>query len=604
MPTRFPLFAVLLFAVLAQPSTAEVQVIPGASERVTRSLNGEWAVEGETIDRQVSVPTVIPLQQGVTTWRREFTLQVAKPADTAFLEFGGIVNTGSVRVNGVPVGELLAFTRTRLDVADALNWSGSNTIEVALDDRLTSETVPGGPIEPLVEELGPVAYTIPAAWENAPGIVRPVSLVYSPRPMVLDAFAVQELNADLTAATVDLRLKVAGAPAERLTATVGLARNGELVTSCIALSVADDELACTLEVDAPTLWSPDAPNLYDIWIGLYDELGLTDSVRDRTGLRRFEIRGNQFYLNNEPLFLRGITRHGIYDERGFVADERTMREDLVRIKALGVNYIRAIHYPPDPRFAEFADELGILLSEEIPAWAFLAGLPELQVEAVNMFRAMVERDFNHPSVVIWYAGNGGREDGRELFPKARAAVSHIENQRPMSYIFDDLVKSPSFQAGIDSHVGIVYEAGMDFYGLNLGTLFFPELAEVLPTDMPVVPTEWSGSEGSNRGPVGDPGVIAFPAFGDIFGTGEFPEWYQAWTMLDSFQRYEAYADCATISPCIAGMAFFNWQDVPWPAYPHIVEGHYPFYRSGLTYPDREGKTWPLATFQILMGMLP
>jgi len=600
----------LLSAVIPRSLADELTLQVAANEAVetpsrnTVSLEGNWAVSGDSIESQVHVPAVIPLQLGITTWSREFTLDVAQTPPVAFLEFGGIVNSGRVFVNDVEVGELLAFTRTRLEVAHALNWSDSNTLSVELDDRLTSQTIPGGPIEPYVPSIGPIAYTIPAAWENTPGIPRSVSLVYSPRPLVLDTFAIQSLNADLSQATVDMRVKVMGAPTSGLVATVGLARNGELVQGCLAQAASDDELSCTLDVESPALWSLDAPNLYDIWVGLYDADGLADSVQDRTGFRRFEVRENEFYLNNERLFLRGITRHGIYGNSGFVADQQTIAQDLYRIKALGVNYIRAIHYPPDPRVTALADELGILLSQEIPAWAFVQGLPELQDDAVHMFQAMVERDFNSPSVVIWIVGNGSQEDGRVLYPKARAAVSHIENQRPMTYIFDDLSRSSNPEEAIADHLAIVNDVGMDFYAINMYSFFYPELAQQLPTNIPVVSSEWSGSESSARGPIGEPGVIAFPGFDDVLGTGVFPEWYQAWTMFQTFQQYLPYTDCANVTPCISGMVFFNWQDVAWPAFPYIYAGHGLFYRNGLVYPDREGKAWPLAIFQLLMGQLP
>jgi len=594
---------ILVLTLAAETTFANVIVVEKSSKRVTLSLNGPWTVEGPGLSDTLNVPQAIPFTFGTTTWTRTFSLALTAPPRVAYLELGGLVNTAVVRLNGIEVGRLLAFTHTLLDVGAALVWNGENTLEVQIDDRLTTFTVPGGPTEYFVDSLGPLAYTIPVAWENKPGIIREVAVIHSPKPVITHVFAKQDFAPDLDRATVQFRVRVRGAPPAGVGALVGLTMNGVYAGGCLAGPFDEDELSCTITLDSPNLWSVANPQLYDLWATLFDGTGVVDAVRDRIGLRRIETRGNQLYLNNQPLFLRGITRHDLYGDSSFVADAQTMADDLTRIKALGVNFIRSIHYPPHPLFSRLADEMGILLSEEIPAWA-VTRLPEVRAKARDMFVSMVERDFNRPSVIMWFTGNGAGADGEALHPEAVAAVRPLESQRPMAYIFDDLARATDLFKGMTERVALARRAGMDFFALNVGKDFYPPLANLLPIDMPVMAMEWAGSEGSDRGPIGEPGVKSFPGFPDVSGQGVFSELYQAWTIWTTFTQFYAYTRCVPDSPCLAGMAFFNWQDFVWPGFPLFNKEHFSLVQSGLVYEDRVGKELPLQVFGALMSLLP
>jgi hypothetical protein len=590
----------LLFSFLLVPFPAYPQST--ASQKNTLSLDGAWGLQASGDTSTINVPASIPFFGGISNWSRTFTMNLPHPPLVAYLDFGGIANTATVKLNGVQVGSLVAFTRARIDVTQALNFSGLNTLELAIDDRLQPTTIPGGPTDYYEPVLGSIAYALPVAWSPDPGIVRDVSLIYSDHPVVTSTLAAQTVSSDLSEVSVKITVNEKGTATSNVLALVAIALNGAIVASCQTQVTPSGDLTCSISVKNPLLWSPSAPNLYDFWVVLADGGGVADVVHDQTGFRRFESRGNQLFLNNQPLFLRGITRHDIYANGSFAADEPTIRQDLQTLKNLGVNYVRSIHYPPDPKLALIADQIGIMLSEEIPAYAEFSNDSVLQT-AQTMMQAMIERDFNRPSVIFWISGNGNILYGPYL-QQTGAAAKAADPTRPVSFVVDD--PSATTPEAMQADLEIVSSSGMDLYLQN--GYWWPwvvaEFVPNLPVDKPVIITEWAGSEGSNRGPIGAPGTAAFPGW-TFDGTGAFPEELQATTILYMLEGWLPYVNCtAPQSPCVSGLTFFNYQDVSWPGLPFFSTGHYTMLRNGLFFEDRTPKPWPVAIFQYGMALLP
>jgi hypothetical protein len=573
-------------------------------------LDGTWSLDYGAGPVNVTVPGQIPFTFGITHWSRTFNLNLAAPPLVAYLHFQGIVNTASVTLNGVSVGNLIAFEDTLLDVTAALNYSGSNTLQLDIDDRLMIDTVPGGDTANYVTALGPVAYTFPIPWAGRPGIIRPVTLVYSSRPVITRVFATPTFTSDLSTATVNIRVRESGADPSNVMAMVALTLGGVYRAGCLAtsqLATQPGELACTLTLTSPALWSPQNPTLHELWVELLDGAGFADNYMDRIGLRKIEARQNRFYLNNQPLFLRGISRHDLYPSSGFVADDATIEEDLLWIKALGVNFVRLIHYPHDERVVRRADELGLLVSEEIPAWAAFEN-PNVVPVAKQHVQLMIERDYNRASVIFWMTGTGRPGTGIDYLTQTTQQAKSLDPMRLTAFIWDNNVYD---SVGINANLAMTRTAGMDFYA-QTSYYWASVMATAMPSmplDMPFVGEEWSGSEGDDRGPLGSAsragpsGLTAFPDY-KIAGDGT-PEILQALTLLDRGTSWFPYVcNAATTGSCVAGLVYFNWQDIEWPGMPYFYPGHLPFDRNGLVYEDRGAKVWPLAAFQSVMQALP
>jgi len=142
------------------------------------------------------------------------------------------------------------------------------------------------------------------------------------------------------------------------------------------------------------LWSLEAPTLYMLRVWLNSG----DQQLHRFGFRTFQTRGGKFYLNGQPIYLRGALDQDFYPETIYTPPWLGyIRDEMRKAKALGLNLLRCHIKVPDPRYLEAADEVGILVWYEIPNWGRLTDDSERR--AMETLRGMAERDWNHPSVI-------------------------------------------------------------------------------------------------------------------------------------------------------------------------------------------------------------
>ena len=149
-------------------------------------------------------------------------------------------------------------------------------------------------------------------------------------------------------------------------------------------------------------WSPESPRLYDVVVA-----SETDRVEDRVGFRTVAVDGFDIVVNGEPVFLRGISVHEeapLRGGRGLTPDED--RQLLQWAKDLGCNYVRLAHYPHNEAMLRLADEMGLMVWSEIPAyWALAWDDPATYASAERQLRENVTRDKNRASIVLWSVAN-------------------------------------------------------------------------------------------------------------------------------------------------------------------------------------------------------
>src|SRR6201999_4268025 len=167
-------------------------------------------------------------------------------------------------------------------------------------------------------------------------------------------------------------------------------------------------------VPAVEPWSAEAPRRYDGTLTTDDE-----TVPLRIGFRTVAIAGGLLTVNGRRVQFRGVNRHEFDPDRGRAVTGATMRQDVLLMKRHNVNAVRPSHYPPDPRFLELCDEYGLYVIDECdlethgffphgwpkPAPDNPADDPRWQDALVSRMQRMVERDKNHPCVVLWSLGN-------------------------------------------------------------------------------------------------------------------------------------------------------------------------------------------------------
>ncbi|MCL2717235.1 MAG: beta galactosidase jelly roll domain-containing protein [Lachnospiraceae bacterium] len=148
-------------------------------------------------------------------------------------------------------------------------------------------------------------------------------------------------------------------------------------------------------------WSPENPKLYDVVLE-YGE----DKVSDRIGFREIKVVGTEIYLNGKPILLKGICAHEDSVLNGKSVSEAEIRENYRIAKEMNCNYMRLAHYPHSVQAARIADEMGIMLWEEIPVyWAIEFENENVYNCAENQLKELITRDRNRASVIIWSVGN-------------------------------------------------------------------------------------------------------------------------------------------------------------------------------------------------------
>ena len=212
-------------------------------------------------------------------------------------------------------------------------------------------------------------------------------------------------SAAVIATQVHVR-NAAAAPARfKITTTLRDLSGTEVTRSeSAALSLAtgaDQAFTTQLDVPSPRLWSPQTPHLHFLDIALIVDGAVIDSRRERIGIRRLELGAEGVTLNGQKLFLRGVNRHQEYPYIGNALSASAQYRDALKIKQAGFDFIRLSHYPQSPDFMAACDELGLITLESILGWQFNPGTPEFMANRLAASRALIRRDRNHASALLW-----------------------------------------------------------------------------------------------------------------------------------------------------------------------------------------------------------
>ena len=203
----------------------------------------------------------------------------------------------------------------------------------------------------------------------------------------------------------------------------------------------EDTAGVAAEMGPVKTWTAETPDLYDLHLTLTDDAGDTlEVIRQRIGFRSVEVKDGLLQVNGVPITIKGVNRHEHDPFTGHVISEERMLEDIRLIKAANMNAVRTSHYPSDPRWYDLADEYGLFIVDEANIESHgmgyhpdttLGNNPDWELAHVDRMRRMVERDKNHPSVIIWSMGN---EAGNGVnFYAAYDWTKARDDTRPVQY---------------------------------------------------------------------------------------------------------------------------------------------------------------------------
>lgn len=354
--------------------------------------------------------------QFISTYRKRFTLPEPLNGRRLYVDFEGAMIASTVYINGHMLGDHDGgYTPFSFDLTDHLN-QGENVLQVRLDSTERTDIPPYGNI---VDYL------------TFGGIYREVSLRYVPQVHIADVI-VRTLDV-LTTPRIEVDVKLVNQGAQdvqvdlRLSASTLIDQGIETAAEGIDLK-AGSEVSQTvafqsLEGMPVHLWTLNNPALYNLLVSLRAHSKTVDQTQAQFGLREAVFRDDGFYLNGEKIKLMGLNRHQTYPYIGGAAPARLQRKDADIIKyELGCNIVRTSHYPQSPHFLDRCDEIGLLVFEEIPGWQWI-GDQDWKALSLDNVRRMIERDRNHPSIVLWGVRINESWDD-EAFYKATNALAH------------------------------------------------------------------------------------------------------------------------------------------------------------------------------------
>ena len=242
------------------------------------------------------------------------------------------------------------------------------------------------------------------------GLFRSVELFTKPELHLEDVFVKQDFAEDFSSVKVTFDCKVNGA------GKLAILFNGQMQNS-----PAGEKVSLTFTVEHPDLWSAEQPNLYDAEIALLKDDALVERTRLKVGLRKFELKEKQMLLNGKRIVFKGVNRHEWSCKTGRTVSREEMLWDVKNLKAHNVNAVRTSHYPNDPYFLQLCDEYGLYVIGETnlethgtwqklgadgsDEWTLPGARPEWRDNVLARAEAMLERDKNHPAILIWSCGN-------------------------------------------------------------------------------------------------------------------------------------------------------------------------------------------------------
>jgi len=301
------------------------------------------------------------------------------------------------------------------------------------------------------------------------GIYRDVYLYSTPKLHIRDFFVNTDLDADYKNAVLRIDAQVAsyadyGGVVPTLEVKLidktnsGLFGKNEIIESMATPSGKSFTLGNQIEysfvadVENPKKWTAETPNLYTLVLTLKDEKGkVIEYVSCNVGFRKSEIKGGQLLINGQPIYIKGVNRHEHDPDTGHTISRESMIQDILLMKQNNVNTVRTSHYPDVPEWYDLCDEYGLYIIDEanIESHGMGYGKESLAKQSewkdAHMARqvAMVERDKNHPCIIIWSLGNeagdGPNLEATSAWTKQRDPSRPIHSEQAKQQPHTDIV---------------------------------------------------------------------------------------------------------------------------------------------------------------------
>jgi len=434
----------------------------------------DWAIYGpfdEEVDKQyIAVeqnlqtdPIVMTGRTGALPfigegwYRKHFRLPGYEEGQKVLLTFDGAMSEPEVFLNGRKIGEWnYGYSYFYFDITEEILPGEENVLAVKCSNMERS-----------------------SRWYPGAGLYRKVQIIMK-SPESVDHWGTYITTPFINreVAKVKIRTRVSGSGLSLVTRIVD--PKGKEVAADTTRTIFGNEFEQNIPVADPMLWSPETPHLYIAVIEVYKKGHLTDRVKSRFGIREISYTAEQgFRLNGESRKFKGVCLHHDLGPLGSAINASALRRQLRILKDLGCNAIRSAHNMPSHEQLELCDEMGFLfLAESFDEWA----IPKVKNGYNRFFETDVEQDIvnlvratrNHPSIVMWSAGNEVPDQRSSEGVKRAKQIMEIFHRedptRPVTVGMDQ----------VENSMRTGFGAVLDVPGLNYRTHLYQEAYEKFP----------------------------------------------------------------------------------------------------------------------------
>lgn len=323
------------------------------------------------------------------TYRHTFNVPANWKGKQVSIVFEGVMTDTEVLINGKKAGEkhIGGFYRFTYDISDKIHFGKENKLEVKVAKHSENNSVNAAERK--------------ADWWTFGGIYRPVYLEAKPKTAIVHAALNPKADGTLTA---DLELSNLGKGFSVEASIQPLTGTGTFKKETIKLNdgLANQQIAASWANVIP--WDVENPQLYVLTLNLMNAKNeVVHQWSNRIGFRTVEFRAKDgIYVNGTKIVMKGINRHSFHPDGGRTTNRQVSLQDALLMKEMNINAVR-FHYPPDVHFLEMCDSLGLFVIDELAGWQ---NGYDNEV-GPKLLKSTVQRDVNHPSILIWSNGNEG-----------------------------------------------------------------------------------------------------------------------------------------------------------------------------------------------------
>lgn len=365
------------------------------------------------------------------------------------LQLGAINHTSFIYINGKKVHENIGdgFNKFFVNLSSELQYGKNNIITIAVNNDYGKNKVP---------------FSNSFDWPNDGGIIRPVSIIVSGKPLASYIHTLPKLNLADSSANLNLSIGFENSFNTKLQLAVTITEENQSTGNVVYRQTVQPvwkgkEAVTEIKLSKVNPWHIDHCNLYKVVVEIISNGKVADKVSAITGFKEIRFVQGQTYLNGEPVKLMGVEwTAGSNPNYGFAEP----KEEIIRYARLmkEVNCVFSrVHFQQDDVFYDFCDRYGILIQEEVPLWGGETPVNDtIQQIAFRQLETMINNHYNHPSIITWGVGNelrGGDADMKKFITALVAKAKELDPSRFSSYVSNTIARSFS------NHPGFVPDAG-------------------------------------------------------------------------------------------------------------------------------------------------